>query len=432
MAEAHFSPRPYAWWLARLPLIGTLALLAGALAPSGAAAHAITGFQWQPEKNQAVFRIAGDVEYHMFTLAHPARVVVDFPDTRPASGVHFSARPDSLIRDIRSAPRFSGKGERVVFDLSRTTKPHGFIRSNSAGKTLVIAFGPSKNAAKTAATATVSKKSAARNKARTTPAPDRPVITAANSRPPRLRDVVVVIDPGHGGHDSGAIGPDGLEEKTVTLAIGKDLYRDLSKIRGIKPVLTRNGDYFVTLGGRRKIAREAHADLFVAIHADSSPYHYPQGSTVYVLSQHGASSVAARILAQRENAVDEIGGVKLADEEPAVRSAIVKLAQRGSIAQGLNLAQGVMTKINDVVPLHGKRVERAPFAVLKSPDIPSILVETAFISNRHEEHQLASRNFREHIASAIAHGIKLYVQRFAPPGTLIAARRNAIYALQKG
>src|SRR5699024_2380837 len=162
-----------------------------------------------------------------------------------------------------------------------------------------------------------------------------------------------------GGHDPGAIGPDGLEEKTVTLAIAKDLYRALKKVPGIKPVLTRKGDYFVTLGGRRKLAREANEDLIVSIYADSSPDHYPKGSAVYVLSQHGASSVAARILAQRENAVDKIGDVDLGKETPVVRSAIVRLAQRGSIARGLTLARGVMKNINAVVPLHSKNVERA-------------------------------------------------------------------------
>lgn len=429
MTEAHFTPHSQTWRCGIL-LLAAVVMLVGAVAPAAAAGHAITGFQWQPDANRAVFRVTGKVKYHLFTLGHPARVVVDFPDARPASGLHFSAMPGSLLRDVRAASRFAGKGERIVFDLSHSVTPQSTMHHGASGEALVIAFGEHENA-QTAGPET-DKKQESKSGAREATASRRPVMTAANSRPQRLRDVVIAIDAGHGGHDSGAIGPDRLEEKNVTLAIAKDIYRDLSKVKGIKPVLTRKGDYFVTLGGRRKIAREAHADLFVAIHADSSPYHYPKGSTVYVLSQHGASSVAARILAQRANAVDKIGGVKLADEEAVVRSAIVKLAQRGSIAQGLTLARSVMAKINAVVPLHGKKVERAPFAVLKSPDIPSILVETAFISNRHEEHQLASRSFQSHIAAAIAKGIERHAERYAPPGTLIAARRNAIYALQKG
>ncbi|MGH8225184.1 MAG: N-acetylmuramoyl-L-alanine amidase [Gammaproteobacteria bacterium] len=390
-------------------LLAAFGLLVAEVAPAAAAGAdgAISGFTWNPATGQAVVSVPKALQYRVFTLAHPDRVVVDFLNARAAQGVRFSAGNDPLIRDVRAAPRFDGKGERLVFDLAHAVNPRSFLRHSAHGEELVIALGADKQVA-------------------------TPVITAANSRPQRLRDVVVVIDAGHGGHDSGAIGPGHLMEKTVTLAVAKDLYRLLSKVKGIKPVLTRNSDYFVSLGGRRKIARAAHADLFVSIHADSSPYHYPKGSTVYVLSEHGASSVAARILAQRENAVDEIGGVKLDDEEPVVRTTIVKLSQRGSIAQGMLLASDVMSKINAVVPLHSDDVERAAFAVLKSPDIPSILVETAFISNRKEEHQLASSRFREHIAGAISKGVEKYVRLYAPPGTLIAARRNAIYALQKG
>ncbi|MDN5864766.1 MAG: N-acetylmuramoyl-L-alanine amidase [Gammaproteobacteria bacterium] len=389
--------------------LGALLLLLAGL-PSALAGPSITGFEWHAEKNQAIFPVSGEFQYRVFTLSDPARVVVDFLDARPADQVEFSIDPNPLIRGIRAAGRFDGNGERVVFDLYHAAKPRSFKRHDASGKLLVIDFGA---------------QAASREHT-------KPVATAASSRPQRLRDVVIAIDAGHGGHDPGAIGPDGLEEKDVTLAIAKDLYRYLSHIKGIKPVLTRKGDYFVTLAGRRKIAREANADLFVSIHADSSTYNYPKGSSVYVLSLNGASSVAARILAQRENAVDEIGGVELADEEPVVRSAIVKLAQRGSIAQGLQLARSVMAQITQVVPLHSETVERAPFAVLKSPDIPSILVETAFISNPQQENKLATPAFRKRIAKAVAQGIEAHVRQFAPPGTLIAARRNAIYALKKG
>ncbi|MGH8161886.1 MAG: N-acetylmuramoyl-L-alanine amidase [Gammaproteobacteria bacterium] len=429
MAGPHSSGRRLAW-RAGLLLLGSLALAAGAAAPALAATITITGFHWQKSQNQAIFSLDAAPKYRVFTLAKPARVVVDFLDARPAHNVTFTADTDSLVHDIRSASRFDHKGERVVFDLRHAATPQVSVHKAATGVTLVVDLGDTGG---TAAPKTGAASPHQSKPAPVKPAPKpKPIMTAANSRPQRLRDVVIAIDAGHGGHDPGAIGPGGLEEKTVTLAIAKDVYRDLAKVKGIKPVLTRKGDYFVSLGGRRKIAREAHADLFVSIHADSSPYHYPKGSTVYVLSQHGASSVAARILAQRENAVDEIGGVNLDDEEPVVRSAIVKLAQRGSIAQALQLATNVMSDVNSVVPLHSDKVERAPFAVLKSPDIPSILVETAFISNRREEHELASRSFRKRIAAAIAKGIEQHEKQFAPPGTLIAARRHAIYALQKG
>jgi N-acetylmuramoyl-L-alanine amidase len=396
-------------------VLGAFVLCLAGLRPALAGNTSITSFQWHADAHQAVFSLSGNFQYHLFTLSNPDRVVVDFLDAKPADKVKFSMPENSLVRGIRSASHFHGQGERVVFDLRHSVKPRSFKHQVSGGNTLVIDLGAAKKH--------VSQKSKKSS---------QPTITASNSRPKRLRDVVIAIDAGHGGHDPGAIGPDGVKEKDVTLKIAKDLYRDLAKIKGVKPVMIRKGDYFVTLGRRRKLARKAHADLFVSIHADSSPYHYPKGSTVFVLSQHGATSVAARILAKRENAVDSIGGVNLDAEEPAVRSAIVKLAQRGSIAQGLQLAKSVMANVNSVVPLHSEKVERAPFAVLKSPDVPSILVETAFISNPHEERQLNSLAFRKRIASAIAKGIEKHVKQFAPPGTLIAARRNAIYTLKQG
>lgn len=408
MAEPRFN-RLLPPFRACVLLLAACGLLVGGAAGAAGADGAISGFAWNRAAGEALFLVPHSLHYRVFTLAHPDRLVVDFLNARPAPGVRFSVDGDPLVRDIRTAPRFDGRGERLVFDLVHSVNPRSFLRHGARGEKLVIMFGAGKQSTK-------------------------PVITATASRPPRLRDVVVAIDPGHGGRDSGAIGPGPthLMEKTVTLAIAKDLYRLLSKVQGIKPVLTRTGDYYVSLGERRRIARKDHADLFISIHADSSPYHYPKGSTVYVLSEHGASSVAARILAQSENAADEIGGVRLDDEEPVVRSTIVKLSQRGSIAQGMILADDVMGKINAVIPLHSDDVERAAFAVLKSPDVPSILVETAFISNRKEEHQLASRSFREDIAGAISKGIEKYVRLYAPPGTLIAARRNAIYAIKKG
>lgn len=400
-------------WRVTAALALTLALVA-----PRARAGTVTAFALNPSAAgaQAMLKVPGDLRYRVFTLSNPARVVLDLLNARLAESLHPAAGDAALVTDVRWAPRFNGQGERLVFDLSRNAVPRSFLRraGDGHGDELVIDLAGA-GAAEAAS-----------------PAPARPVMTAASAQPQHLRDVVVAIDPGHGGRDSGAIGPDGLEEKNVTLAIAKALYARLSKIQGIKPVLTRTGDYYVSLAERRKIAHADHADLFISIHADSSPYHYPKGSTVYVLSSHGASSVAARILAQSENSADRVAGVDLSDEEPVVRSTILKLSQRGTIAQSMLLARGVMKKINAVVPLHSDDVERAAFVVLKSPDIPSILVETAFISNRREEHQLASRSFRNHLADAIAKGVERYADRFAPPGTLIAARRNAIFAMQQG
>lgn len=367
---------------------------------------------------QAILDVPAGLDYRVFTLNHPARVVLDLLNAQLSDNLKPNARGNDLVASIRYAPRFDGNGERLVFDLRAKATPRTFMRRTARrGKKQLILELSRNNGSDTAKQAGSSA--------------DQPVITANKAQPMHLRDVVIAIDPGHGGRDSGAIGPAGLEEKNVTLRIARKLYKRLSKIKGIKPVLTRTGDYYVGLAERRRIAHEHHADLFVSIHADSSPYHSPMGSTVYALSEHGASSVAARILAESENSSDKVAGITLADEQPVVRDTILKLAQRGSIARSMFLARDVMGQINDVVPLHSDTVERAAFVVLKSPDIPSILVETAFISNRHEEKQLASRRFRTQIAKAISQGIVRYVDRYAPPGTLIAARRDALYALKQ-
>lgn len=397
----------WAVWLALCPALayagGSGTVSAFVLSPSASGAR-------------ATLKVPANLRYRVFTLTRPARVVLDLLNAQLADSVRPVPGDAALVRGIRWAPRFDGQGERLVFDLRQDAVPRTFLRRAGHRDELIV------DLARAGALAA--------GVASTTPA--RPVMTATGAQPQHLRDVVVAIDPGHGGRDSGAIGPDGLEEKNVTLAIAKALYARLRKVPGIKPILTRTGDYYVSLAERRKIAHKAHADLFISIHADSSPYHYPKGSTVYVLSRHGASSVAARILAQSENSADRVAGVNLSDEEPVVRSTILKLSQRGTLAQSMLLARGVMNKINAVVPLHSDDVERAAFVVLKSPDIPSILVETAFISNRREEHQLATRLFRDHLADAIARGVKQYANQFAPPGTLIAARRSAIFAMKQG
>ena len=353
-------------------------------------------------------RVPQRLDYRIFTLPRPERVVLDLHNAHLGRNRTLPTPQGPLITGLRKAIRFQGRGERIVLDLRVPVRVRSLIRRGpGANPTLTITFTPR-------------------------PQNAQPVLREQASHPIRLRDVVVAIDPGHGGRDTGAIGANGLQEKNVTLAIARRLYALLKKIPGIQPVLTRTGNYYVNLAQRRRIARRDHADLFVSIHADASPYHYPKGSTAYVLSEYGASSVAARILAARENSVDRVAGVNLATEQPMIASTILKLAQRGTIAQSLILARGILNAVNPVVPLHSGGVERAAFVVLKSPDIPSILIETAFISNRREERQLANTRFRSRLATAIGHGLIRYIKRYAPPGTLLAARRNAMNALQQG
>lgn len=221
---------------------------------------------------------------------------------------------------------------------------------------------------------------------------------------------VVVIDPGHGGHDPGARGPNGLLEKNVVLAIAKKLAQKLNQTPGVRAVLTRNQDYFVTLRGRLRLARRVHGDVFIAIHADAAFRNQAMGAAVYALSAHGATSEAARWLAQKDN-YSELGEVNLAslgDHSPVLRSVLIDLAQTVTIRDSLYLGRNILTSLESITSLHHRIVEQAPFVVLKSPDIPSILVETGFITNPREAQRLGSPFYQSRLATAIWAGLMQY------------------------
>lgn len=223
----------------------------------------------------------------------------------------------------------------------------------------------------------------------------------------------VVIDAGHGGHDSGAVSQDGLQEKKVVLAIAQKLAREINSMPTMRAVLTRKGDYFVPLRQRLKLARKGDADLFVAVHADAHYDKNAQGASVYALSAHGATTEAARWLAQKEN-YSELGDVELntlQDRSPLLRSVLIDLAQTATIEDSLKLGNQILNKLDDIAKLHYKRVEQAPFVVLKSPDIPSVLVETGFISHPVESKKLASPIYQSELAHALFLGIKKYAEK---------------------
>jgi len=337
------------------------------------------------------FDLSAPTHHRLFTLRNPERVVIDFDNARAAS--HLKLAPTGPIRRLRYAPHHGGL--RVVLDLSQRVQPRSLLLE-PAGRhhdyRLAVDL-----ASRTAAPA---------------------VHTESKSAP--LRDVVVAIDPGHGGKDPGAIGHHGTEEKHVVLAIGQRLATLIGRQRGMRPLLIRDGDYFVSLGHRVSKARKHRADLFVSIHADACPYHYVKGSTVYVLSEHGASSEAARLLAKRQNEADRVAGVSLADKDRLLASVLVDLEQTATYESSLALGQNLTDSIADVVPLHSRHVEHAAFAVLKSPDIPSVLVETAFISNPAQERRLRTSHFQHQMADALMSGIDGYFRRHAPPGTRLA------------
>lgn len=241
------------------------------------------------------------------------------------------------------------------------------------------------------------------------------------------RKVVVCVDAGHGGKDPGSHGPDGTLEKNVTLAVARDLAAQINKQPGMKAILTRDGDYFIPLARRYQIAREHDADLFVSIHADAFTSGDARGSSVWVLSSRGKSSVAARMLADRENSSDLIGGVSLDDKSDGLAKVLLDMQQGWAVQASDTVAGNVLKALAQLGPTHRGYVERANFVVLRSPDVPSILVETAFISNPSEERKLRDPTHQKALAEAVMSGVKNYFESTPPPGTWFAAqaaRRN--------
>jgi N-acetylmuramoyl-L-alanine amidase len=240
-----------------------------------------------------------------------------------------------------------------------------------------------------------------------------------------LRPLVIAIDAGHGGQDPGARGPSGSREKMITLAIARELARQVNATPGLKAYLTRDTDVFIPLAQRYQKARAAKADLFVSIHADSFTSPTARGSSVFVLSQRGASSQAARWLASQENAADLVGGVKLQDKDDTLASVLLDLSQSATMKASEDMASAVLDGLKRLGKTHKDEVERANFVVLRSPDVPSMLVETAFISNPEEERRLNDPKHQADLARAILDGVTGYFSRQPPPGTLYAARAEA-------
>lgn len=345
-----------------------------------------------PDSTRVVFDLSGPVQHELFSLSHPDRIVLDVSSTSLDAKVPDG---DGLVKRIRHAPRH-GNDLRVVLDLDAAAKPKSFLLPphGDYGYRLVVDLD-------------------AENRG-------EPEVVKRAPAPGGARPIVVAIDAGHGGDDPGAIGRHGTKEKDVALEIAKRVAKLLDKDPGIKPFLVRKGDYYIGLQERTEIARKHHADMFVSIHADSFRDGRARGSSVFVLSQHGASSEAARWLADRENAADLVGGVKLDDKDDMLASVLLDLSQTATIGASTRVADRVLHQIGRVNHLHKGKVERAGFVVLKSPDIPSILVETAFISNPAEERKLRTASYQEKIAHGIQAGVHQYFWKNPPPGTLVA------------
>ncbi|MBL4622463.1 MAG: N-acetylmuramoyl-L-alanine amidase [Immundisolibacteraceae bacterium] len=337
-------------------------------------------------QTRVVFELSATVKYKVFTLSSPDRLVVDLQQT--AAGPGLELVNDQVIRSMRLGKR-NQSGLRVVLDLTRPVTPKSFLIApdGKSGHRLVVDLQFNEK-------------------------PKIKVSAAARGlRDQPQRPVLVVIDPGHGGKDPGALGHKGLQEKDVVLAISKELAKLINQAPGMQALLTRSDDRIIKLSKRRQIAREHQADLFLSIHANSFSSSRVKGSAVYALSEKGASSAAAQALADKENAADLIGGIDLSDKDDLVKSVLLDLSQNATQQSSLQLADRVLQGLGGVNKIHKKEVQTAGFVVLKSASVPSVLIETAFISNPGEEKLLGSRSGQRKLAKAILRGVKAFVQQ---------------------
>ena len=384
-------------------LFTTLAVITGVLVSvSTASAADVDAVRlWRaPDHTRVVLDLSDAAEFSTLSLDNPERFVVDLSQSQLSTSLSALPLEGTPINRVRSGIR-QGTDLRLVFDLIASVRTSVFLLppNDTTGHRVVIDLFDKNPTAE-----------------------PKPVLSVESLE--GRRDIVIAIDPGHGGEDPGALGPGGLREKTVVLQIARRLENQLAKIPGFKPMLVRTGDYYVSLKNRRDKARALEADLFVSIHADAFREKSAHGASVYALSMRGATSTTAQYLADSENAADLVGGVELADMDPMLAGVLADLSMTGTLDTSLNLGAVILEQIDGVARLHKKRVEQAGFAVLKSPDVPSLLIETGFISNPGEAERLATPAYQDKMARAIRRGIQSWFARQPPPGTLLAWQRE--------
>lgn len=365
-----------------------------------------------------VFDLSDKVSYHLFTLNNPERLVIDLKYTKQPKSLTLPDLKNTPIRNIRYA-EWDKNTLRIVLDLNKSLKYSSQTLSPNSKRPhrLVVDLHDStspKTKANVAITPPLSVGPKPVPKVAEKPHP----ATVKKEIPLTLqRDIVIAIDAGHGGQDSGALGNQGTKEKDVVLAIAHRLAKLVNNEPGMRAYLTRDSDTFITLRQRIKRAHDHNADMFISIHADAFYKRRARGASVFVLSERGASSEAAQLLADKENAADLAGGISLIDKDDLLASVLLDLSQDASLEASLEVANTVLSGLKRVGHVHKKHVESAAFVVLKSPDIPSILVETAFISNPDEERKLKSSSHQNKLARAMLSGIRNYFQRNPPFGT---------------
>ena len=400
-------------------------LLALACAPAGAA-NGVEGLRlWQEgSQTRLVFDMASRPRHRISTVGDPARLIIDLEDTRLDATLQDASLTGTPIQRIRTG-MFTSTDLRIVLDLYTRVEPQSFLLPPRGGRghRLVIDMISSSPPPAAAAVSAPAPSAASPKDTAATTAPTPVVLDETPARivtPATGRPILIAVDAGHGGQDPGALGPRRVREKDVVLAIARELEKRINQQPGYQARMVRKGDYFIPLGKRRDIARAAGADLFVSIHADAFTHSRAQGSSVYALSSRGATSTSAAFLAQRENGADLIGGVDLGEKDKVLAGVLTDLSMTATLEASLGVGGRVLGSMGKVSRLHSRRVEQAGFMVLKSPDMPSILVETGFISNPAESERLGTPAYQRAMAKAIFEGLGNYFLSNPPPDTRVA------------
>ena len=419
-----------------------LLLIAGLLLVDGSLAAGVKAARlWpSPEYSRLAIEFDGEVKFNHFLLKNPDRIVLDLegvgPELALAEVANKVAAQDAFIANIRVGLNRPGV-TRLVAELKAESRPQVFTLKpmGDYGHRLVMDLYPAVPAALSdqvettiqqaapqaesikpvdKAPAQVADKSGPSSRSEKLAKEGKETKSAKPAKPEYIRLITIAIDAGHGGEDPGAKGANGSYEKDITLSIARRLKGLIDKTENMRAYLTRDGDYFIPLHERVNKARKVQADLFVSVHADAFIKPHARGSSVFALSEKGATSAAAKWLAKNENDADLIGGVNLAVKDVYLKQTLIDLSQTAQIADSLKLGKAVLNEIGGINQLHKSHVEQAGFAVLKAPDIPSILVETAFISNPEEEKRLADEAYQDQMAAAIVTGIKRYFEKNPP------------------
>ena len=370
-----------------------------------------------PESTRVVFDLSGATTHKVFTLANPDRIVIDIAGIGEAGiKVANKATGKGVVKTVRSGPRDGAL--RVVLDVSEPVTPKSFAMAPTeqyGDRLIVDLYGHTPTLdelvdAKTDASAKGVAKGEARVESKIKVAP-----TIKFTEKP----IIIAVDAGHGGEDPGAISKRGLQEKDVSLAIARKLASMINDQPGMKAVLTRDGDYYIGLRERTIKARKAQADMFVSVHCNAYKDTSLRGSAVYVLSNRGATSEHARWLAQKENSADLVGGLELSGRDNELAAVLIDLSQASSMEASFDVGSRLLKSLGGINTLQKAEVQQAGFMVLKSPDIPSVLVETAFITNEQDEKLLRDRAYHEKIARSLLEGIQGYFKSYRPQQQIV-------------